>query len=210
MLANHRGFTLLETTIVLALMAGFGLSVVGYFSGLREQTQFSDSIDSVKNEIIARRQEAMSTTKLSGGYDNAHISVGRMLIFKPGANTIDVKSLYTDNSTSPHSVYVDDDIKSDTSDIRMLWQSSYLATCPSSVSVAFIRSPIDGTLYTAAKVGVWSAPYAYDDVVSSTALAANFKIPIVNNSGNKGYITVDARASSFTAKVVDTGSVQCP
>ena len=213
MLKGRSGFTLIETTIALALTVGAGFFFVGFFTGLRNQVQFSDSIDSLKNEVLAKRQEALSTIKLSGGVDPLNISVGRLLTFTPGATTVRVDALYTANTSGAPSAtqqIMAPRPATDTSNINIPWTASYLPSCTGVAMIAFIRNPVDGSLMTSATQTGWTEPYAYGTLTGAVAQAATFKIPITG-SGKKGYLTVDAKTGSITVEhLEDTAVLKCP
>lgn len=219
MLNNRRGFTLLETTLVLALTVGSGLLVIGFFSGLRSQAQFSDAVDTVKNELLARRQETLTTIKTAGGVQKTYISIGRLLTFTPGSSKVKVGSLFM-NDEGSSTVRVEPSSGStfvDTSDITIPWGTVYPAACPRTLLVAFIRNPANGSLMTAGTNAAsnWNYNVAartldYTSMTSGSSLAANLRIPMMMGR-QRGYVNVEAATSSVTVQMLGTtGSLSCP
>jgi prepilin-type N-terminal cleavage/methylation domain-containing protein len=219
MLNSSRGFTLIETSIVLALTLGFAVLAIGFFSGLRSQAQFSDSIDSLKNDILARRQEALATIKVSGGTDASAISVGRLLTFTPGSTTVQVSALETKNTDGavpdPAQLVTAVRPSSDTFDINIPWNASYQSTCAKAVYVIFMRKPSDGALITSVLTSTLPSlltDYSYGNLISGAASVNPVPIPLYG-SGQGGSIYINPNSSSVTVKYnggTTLGSLLCP
>jgi prepilin-type N-terminal cleavage/methylation domain-containing protein len=197
---SQLGFTLIEIIIVTAIGSMLAVIALAGFSTLRGEAQFSDSIEHIKEDVTAKRTEALTTVKLGGGTDTANITFGRVLTFNPGTSTVNVDTLYTSSSTSPMAGQAVKIVPAESTTVSLNWGITFKDSSLGShkIQVAFVRSPVDGTLETAISPDKgWSgAPtYKYSDFApNGAAVNLNF----VDPSGRKAYLTIDPTNDSVT------------
>ncbi len=189
---NQAGFTLIEITLVMAISAALAAIALLGFSTLRGQAQFSATIEQLDQTVLAKRQEALSTVKLSGGANSANITIGRLITFIPNSSIMKVQTLYTANVSAPANgqpVLIN---AAEDQTIDIPWGITYAGLVP--IQVAFIRSATDGSLQTAISTG-WSANLIYGDFApGGVATNLNFTDP----SGRKAHLTIDPSNNSVT------------
>jgi prepilin-type N-terminal cleavage/methylation domain-containing protein len=208
MLNNRHGFTLIEITMVIALSATFSLLVIGFFGTMRDQAQFSASMEGLKSSILAERQEALATIKLNGtasaatvGQDTNNITIGRLLTFTVGSSIIKVDTLCAANSVSPTVVNTSSSAgtpcssPSEATTIVIPWSATYAGS--QNAMVAFVRRPSDGTLVTSADTkpfGDVTASLTYSTLVGGQSPVS---LPI-SGSGRQGSLGIDPASSNIT------------
>jgi prepilin-type N-terminal cleavage/methylation domain-containing protein len=192
---DQAGFTLIELIIVMAISSLLGAAVLSGFSVLRSQAQFSDAIERLKETVLIKRTEALSTIKLSGGDDAANITFGRLLTFTPGSSSVTVQTLYTANNEAPAANQPVYTLPSEDGDTTIAWGVRY--SDASTRQVAFVRSSVDGALQTAVSPpGGWAGPtYRYGDFAPNGA-AANLNF--TDSFGRQAYLTIDPAKNSVT------------
>jgi prepilin-type N-terminal cleavage/methylation domain-containing protein len=191
MLKQQSGFTLIELIMVLALTSGFAILALSSFTVLRDQSQFNDSLTRLQSEVLAQRQEALSTIELTGGTNAGSVTLGKLMEFTPGSSTVQIRTLVTANTEAPSA---DQAVAVDTkqnAQFQMPWGAVYDSSAQP-LAIAFTRSLSDGSLRTA--IITPSAAYTYGDFVTSTSVA-NLSI---NGSGQKGQLTVDPISGGVT------------
>lgn len=209
-MANQRtqaGFTLIEITIVMAIVAMLsGLAFAG-FSAMRGQAQFSDAVERMKEDVLAQRTEALSTVKLSGGTDAANVTFGRVLTFTPGSSTVRVETLRTANNSAPTAGQAVSVVAAETTSYSIPWGITYQnaqKTGPplggvvgGTVRVAFTRSAVDGSLQTATSLqpGGLAPGYTYGEFAPNGP-AANLNF--TDAQGRKAFLTIDPTKDSIT------------
>lgn len=133
------------------------------FSAVRAQAQFSDSVERVKEMMLARRTEALATIKLSGGADASTVTFGRLLTFSPNSSVVTVQTLSTANDPAPVANQQVNVVSAETTTFTIPWNVRYGGN--QSRQVAFVRSTVDGELLTAVSGpnGWGNPPYRYSD-----------------------------------------------
>jgi prepilin-type N-terminal cleavage/methylation domain-containing protein len=198
---RQAGFTLIETILVMAIGAGLAAMALLGFSNMRGQTQFSDSVERIKEQVISRRQEALSTIKVSGtGATACRVTLGKVLTFNPGSSTVTVETISGDNVSAPASlgcpVQPIQVVDSSTTDIA--WGVVYVNSSRGNgrIQVAFVRSGTDGTLATAVSPnGGWATPYTLANFTpNGTPVNINLRDP----SGRQAYLTVTPTNNSIS------------
>lgn len=171
------GFTLIEIIIVMAISSMLAAIALMGFSATRGQAQFSDSVERLKESLLTRRTEALSTVKLSGGADAANVTLGKLLTFTPNSSTVTVQTLITANNPAPAAGQAVTVVAAESTTYTVEWGVKY--TGGSRIQVAFVRSATDGALQTAVSPnGGWGPPYTYGQFAPNGAVKQlQFKDP---------------------------------
>jgi prepilin-type N-terminal cleavage/methylation domain-containing protein len=177
-MANKRqsGFTLIEIIITMAISAGLAVIALLGFSAMRSQTQFSDAVERLREATVQRRTEANAAVQLANGEDTTQIAFGRIMTFMPNSSLVQVQTLVTSSSESPlpgQSVTLKND-NSLTYTIAwgVIFNKGVGDNPARERQVAFIRSPVDGSLHTAiSPPGGWSPGFVYSDFITGTVPA---------------------------------------
>lgn len=178
-MANKRqsGFTLIEIIITMAISGGLAVIALMGFSAMRSQTQFSDAVERLRESVVQRRTEANSSVQLSAGDDPNKIAFGRIMTFTPGSATVNVQTLVTSSSESPTAGQSVTPTLDNSVSYTIAWGVVFNKGVGDSPvakrQVAFIRSPLDGSLHTAVSgAGGWtldgSGNYKYSDFITGT------------------------------------------
>jgi prepilin-type N-terminal cleavage/methylation domain-containing protein len=202
---RQSGFTLIELILVMAISGALAAIAMMGFSTLRGQTQFSDSVERLKEDVLKSRQEALSTIKSSGGTDPTKVTFGKLLTFTPGSSTVQVQTLVTINNyqagnvTSPTAAQAVtiSAAPGDTSSYTIPWGITYANTQltgpplgaiqNSVVKVAYVRSGTDGALQTATST-TWGAVLTYGLFAPN---GAKRNLNFVDPTGRKAFLTID-------------------
>jgi type II secretory pathway pseudopilin PulG len=189
---NQAGFTLIEVTIFLAISSMLAIMAIVGFSNTRGQTQFSDSVEQLTQQVLQRRQEALSTVKTSGsGNDATQVTFGKVLTFTRGSGAVRVETVrtanYPLNGTNPpvsgQAVTV-----IDTTTFPMAWGVTYNGA--QDMQVAFSRSTMDGALQTTAWNGA-KANYTYGDFTPPANVNTTFNVNVIDPGGRQAHLIVD-------------------
>jgi prepilin-type N-terminal cleavage/methylation domain-containing protein len=125
------GFTLVEVILALAISALLASIISLGQSGVRSQVQFSDTIDHIRNDLTAARNQATTTvsTKPGGaGLDSTHTIFGKLVTFEPcPPGTVVVCEKYTVTTVTADSAGVLDygSIASDGYTVDLAWNVKY-------------------------------------------------------------------------------------
>jgi prepilin-type N-terminal cleavage/methylation domain-containing protein len=197
MLKTNRqgGFTLIEIMLAMAVSAGL-LSIV--FVGqrqIREQAQFSDSVERQVATLVSVKNEANNTLNaLGAGNIPTEEIYGLAATYMPGSSIVTVDTLvasvdkdtgnYTSNTLARRDSYT----------VSMPYGSRYDASSPSKV-VVFAKAHISGQL-----LGYSMTPANYTDLTAYPGSAQpGFNIHLVNyNASHSADVTVDPATLSIT------------
>jgi len=183
--------TLVEVVVTLAISSMLGALLLAGQRGVREEAQFANAIEIVRNNIVAVKNAANVTRNDS--FDNQagsrvnDIVFGKIITFQPGANTLLVESIIASDSN-------------DTSAMRL--EDPYSISIPGSVRfsgsgtryVAFIRAKDNGRLlvYTPAAGDRTNQNYYNHANRSSTV-----SLPFTGTITRTGSIEIDARSGEI-------------
>jgi prepilin-type N-terminal cleavage/methylation domain-containing protein len=186
------GYSLIEITLVLAISSGLIVIALAGFSSTRGQAQFSDSVERLTQQVLERRQEALSTVKLSGGTDSTKVTFGRLLTFTANSSTVQVQTLVTNNfalgGTAPPVGQPVTIAAAETTSFTIPWGVTYSGA--QQAQVAFTRSTVDGALQTTAWMG--TKPLVYGSFAPPVSPAATVQnINLVDPSGRQAHLVID-------------------
>lgn len=97
------GFTLIEITIVLAILSGLAaLAFVGQ-GELRSNARFNDSVERTVSALSSARNDANTTlnTRSSGGTDGSRVFFGVLAEFKEGEEIVQMTPLWGEGQSCP-------------------------------------------------------------------------------------------------------------
>ncbi len=209
---SRAGFTLIELILVMAIGSALAMIALLGFSTLRGQAQFSDAVERLNQSVLGQRQEALSTIKSSGGTDTANITFGHILTFQQNSSTVQVQTLVTANNNAPAGSQAVTILAAENTSFTIPWGIYYLnaqttgpplgaAINAGYIQVAFVRSPVDGSLQTAMSPGGgWAGrltgTYRYDNFYPSTP-AAKTNLNVTDGSRH-AWLTIDPTGNSVT------------
>jgi len=155
-MANKRqaGFTLIEIMITMAISAGLAVIALMGFSTLRSQAQFSDAVERLRERTVQTRTEANSSVQLTSGTDTGNVAFGRIMTFTPGSGIVNIQTLMTSSSESPAAIQSVFPTADNAFDYTIPWGLTFKqgkdtgAYTAQKRQVAFIRSPLDGSLHS--------------------------------------------------------------
>jgi prepilin-type N-terminal cleavage/methylation domain-containing protein len=194
------GFTLIEVTLVMVISSALAIIALTWFTGLRDQAQFTDSVERIKEGVLEQRQEALSTIKPGGGVDPFNITFGRLLTFTPGSSIIRVDTLITSNNSSPLATQGVIPLVGQSTTLKMAWGVTYAGSAVR--KVAFTRSAVDGSLQTAVGEGTtWNGPvYSYGQFLPNQLppTSTNARLPLRDVKGRPAYMQIDTTSNGVT------------
>lgn len=184
-MANNRqaGFTLIELIVAITISSALAVIALVGFSNLRGQTQFSNAVEQTKEFVTSQRTETYAGVELTGGGDKNLIFFGRLLTFSAG--TITVQTLVTINGSDPlpgQAVFTSPG-SSNTNDITYVipYSVAFDFSGPGQRQLAFVRSPVDGTLRTVTSGGNASfsaAALQYSDFIPASPITTPVRYPV--------------------------------
>ena len=204
----------------MAISSGLAAMALVGFSTLRAQAEFSDSVDRLKETVLAKRTEALTTVKSGGGTDANNVTIGKLLTFTRNSSVVQVQTLQTVNNFMPGNITspaANQAVRvsaaaGDTSTFTMAWglmfQDAQLTGPPLGSSwsgvtqVAFVRSATDGSLQTAVSrnggfATLSAGVYRYDDFLpNGAAVNLNF----IDPTNKKAFLTIDPTRNGVTRK----------
>lgn len=203
------GFTLIEITIVMAISSGLAVIALVGFTSLRDQAQFSASVEQFTQSLLSRRQEALTMVKLSGGGDNCtaavfaaktcEITLGNLITFSPDSAIVRVDTVKMVDVADPKDSQpiIVDGTQNTSFVLRggVTYIGSSQGTGP--LQVAFVRRPLDGQLKTAISSSGGVLPLSYGGFFSSSS-AAKVDIKVQDPAGRKAFVTIDLNNNGIT------------
>jgi type II secretory pathway pseudopilin PulG len=195
LMRKQGGYSLIEVTLFLAISSMLAIMAIAGFSNTRGQAQFSDSVERLTQQVLERRQEALSTVKLSGGTDANNVTFGRLLTFTPNSSTVQVQTLVTSSNSAPtngQAVVVNN---AETTSFDMAWGVTYTGNQP--MQVAFTRSTVDGVLQTTAWNGL-DNNLTYSDFTPPANVATTFSVNVIDPNSRRAHLVIDPAKNGVT------------
>jgi len=166
--------------MTMAISAGLAVVALAGFSAMRAQTQFSDAVERLREATVQRRTETNSAVQFTSGDDASQIAFGRIMTFTPGSGIVQIQTLVTSSTESPAANQMVKVTNDNALSYTVAWGVVFkkgLGDAPAAKrQVAFIRSPVDGSLHSiVSPAGGWpliSGNYIYSDFISGIVPSA--------------------------------------
>ncbi len=199
----------MEIVIVLAISSMLLLIVIQGLSHTRGQAQFQSAIEQAKEQVLARRAEALSNinsaTPSLGITDPCTVTLGRLLTFKDGLKDVQVDELTAPNPVNRPITCLPAAVGSVTanasiSDFTLKWGVTFKAQVNKPNYLAFTRSLTDNSLHAVALKSL-TLPLTYSELTTTDpTLATPVEFEFADPDGRSAFLTIDQLNAGVTRR----------